>query len=257
MDIDVTVGIVNYNDYNSAKEAIRSIIENTHEVKVKIYLVDNDSKDKSGQRLADEFSQINVIFSDKNLGYGAAHNLMLDKIDSEFYAIVNPDIVLDQDVLAQLCSFMRKNQDIGMCTPKILYTNGDVQYLPKRNPKLKYLIANRLPLKRYEQMRKHYKMTDEDLTKPIDVEFVTGCFMFARTEVLRAVHGFDERYFMYFEDADLTRTIRNTGLRTVYTPDTYVYHDYSRASAKKLKFLMIHIFSMFQYFIKWRKNSSN
>lgn len=253
---DVTLSIVNYNDYDRAKEAISSILQYTHGVRVKIYLIDNASKDGSATRLADEFSSISVIFSDKNLGFGAGHNLVLPLIDSDFHAVVNPDIILAGDILAELTEFMRKNPEIGMCTPAIRYMDGTPQHLPKRNPRLKYLIANRAPGKRWESLRNHYKMLDEDLSDVTDIEFASGCFLFARTPLLKLIGGFDERYFMYFEDADLTRMMRKN-TRVIYYPHAFVYHDYSRASAHSARYLMIHIASMFKYFWKWRGQPEN
>ncbi len=251
MKYDVTVSIVNYNNYEKARQAIRTLLEYTHGVRMKIYLVDNASKDDSAVRLADEFSAIGVVFSDKNLGFGAGHNLVLDLIDSDFHAIVNPDIILHSDILAELTGFLRKNPDIGLCTPAVRYTNGDPQYLPKRNPKLKYLIANRTPGKKWENLRRHYKMLDEDLTEVTDIEFASGCFLLVRTELFKQIGGFDERYFMYFEDADLSRMALQTA-RVVFYPYDYVVHDYARSSAHSLRYLLIHIGSMFKYFWKWR-----
>ncbi len=253
MKYDVTVGIVNYNDYKRTREAVRSVLEQTQGVKLKIYVIDNASTDGSAERIANEFSCISMVFSDRNLGYGAANNLILGKIDSEYHAVVNPDIVVKSDVLKQLFDFMQANPDIGMCTPAVYFLNGDPQYLPKRDPKLKYLIANRLPVKRMERLRRQYKMLDEDLTQATDIQFASGCFMFMRTALFKEAGGFDERYFMYFEDADLSREFRKRA-RVVFVPDVCVYHDYRRASAKKFKYLAIHIASMFQYFVKWHRD---
>ena len=250
MKYDVTVSIVNYRNYASARTAVKSLLEYTHGVRAKIYLIDNASGDGSAQRLADEFSALSVIFSDRNLGFGAGHNLVLDRIDSDFHAFVNPDIILKSDILAELTGFMRANPEVGLCTPAIRYEDGAPQCLPKRDPKLKYLIANRLPGKRWEPLRRHYKMLDEDLSDLTDIEFASGCFLFARTSLVKEVGGFDDRYFMYFEDADLSRTVRSLA-RVVYYPFAYVIHDYARASAHRLRYLMIHISSMFKYFWKW------
>lgn len=252
MKYDVTLSIVNYNDYERAKNAIESVLEYTHGVRVKIYLVDNASKDGSASKLADEFPAVSVIFSDKNLGFGAGHNLVLPLIESDFHAIVNPDIILSGDILTELTLFMRKNTDIGMCTPAVRYTDDVPQHLPKRTPRLKYLIANRTPGKKWEETRRHYKMLDEDLSDVTDVEFASGCFLFVRTALLKLAGGFDERYFMYFEDADLTRTLAKTA-RVVFYPFAYVYHDYTRTSAHSGRYLAIHVLSMFKYFWKWRK----
>lgn len=253
MDYDVTVSIVNYNDYTRTREAVRSILEQTRNLKVKIYVVDNASKDGSAERIANEFSSISVIFCDRNLGYGAANNLVIKKVNSVYHAIVNPDIVLKDNALRAMYEYMQANMDVGMCAPRVCYLNGQPQNLPKRDPKLKYLIANRMPAKSMEKTRREYAMLNEDLSVVRDIEFASGCFMFARTALLREVGGFDERYFMYFEDADLTRTVRKRA-RVVRVPDITVYHDYRRMSAKKLRFLSIHIASMFKYFMKWHKD---
>ncbi len=253
MKYDVTVGIVNFNDYLRTREAVRSIMEQTRGVKAKVYVIDNASSDGSAERIANEFSSISIVFSDRNLGYGTANNLVIKRIDSEYHAVVNPDIILRSDALTALHRFMQQNKDVGLCIPAVHYLDGKPQNLPKRDPKLKYLIARRLPIKSMEKHRRHYCMQDEDLSGVTDIEFASGCFMFARTELLRETGGFDERYFLYFEDADLSRTIRKRA-RVVRVPEVVVYHDYMRASAKKFKFLSIHIASMCKYFMKWRKD---
>ncbi len=252
LQYDVTVGIVNYNDYTRTREAVRSILEQTRNLRIKIYVIDNASQDGSAERIANEFSAISVVFCDRNLGYGTANNLVMKRLDSVYHAVVNPDIVLRSNALRQLFDFMQQNPDVGMCMPAVHYMNDLPQHLPKRDPKLKYLIANRLPFKNMEKYRRQYKMLDEDLSEVKDIEFVSGCFMFIRTQLLREIGGFDERYFMYFEDADLSRTVRKRA-RVVRVPYVTVYHDYRRMSAKKLRFLSIHIVSMFKYFLKWRK----
>lgn len=252
MKYDVTIGIVNYNNYEQIRETIRSILDQTQGVKFRIYVVDNASNDNSMDLIAAEFPSISLIYSDRNLGYGAANNIAMRHADSDYHAIVNPDILLKEDVLKHMYDFMQGNPDVGMCIPSIYYMNGDPQYLPKRNPKLKYLVANRLPLKSLDKHRIAYKMLDCDLSQVTDVEFASGCFMFARTELLKEVGGFDERFFMYFEDADLTRRVR-AHARTVCFPDAKVYHNYARTSARNPRFFIIHIVSMFKYFFKWRK----
>ncbi len=254
MKCDVSVGIVNYNDYDKTKQAIRSLLEYTHDVRASLYLVDNASRDKSAERLSGEFSELSVIFCDRNLGFGAGHNLLLPIIDSEFHVIMNPDVVITSDILSELTMFMRANPDVMMVTPKVVFPSGAPQHLPKRDPKLKYLIANRAPSRLFSRLRREYRMQDEDLSDITDIQFATGCFLFVRTEIFKKIGGFDERYFMYFEDADLSRTLRDYG-KVVFFPFAKVQHDYARTSAKKMKYLLIHIGSMFQYFMKWNKRT--
>ena len=95
-----------------------------------------------------------------------------------------------------------------------------------------------------------YTMRNEVINGPIDIEFCTGCFFCIRTEIFKKLNGFDDRFFMYFEDADITRRARKLG-SVVFYPDIKVTHVWARASAKTLKFFLIQLCSMFKYFLKW------
>lgn len=254
MKHDLTVSIVNYNDFAQTREAVRSLIEHTEGLKYKLYVIDNASKDGSAEKIANEFPMISIILCDRNLGYGAANNLVLPKIDSTYHLVMNPDIVFRDNALGELFHYMEENPDVGVCGPSVYYMNGSPQALPKRNPRLLYLLANRIPGYRLEKYRREYRMLDRDLRSPTDVEFVSGSFMFMRTPLFKEAGGFDERFFMYFEDADLTRRIAKRS-RAVYVPDVGVLHGYRRSSARRPRYFVIHVASMFKYFLKWHKDT--
>ena len=101
------------------------------------------------------------------------------------------------------------------------------------------------------ELLKEYAMLDKDLTVVQDIENASGCFMGFRTDLFKEVGGFDKRYFMYFEDADISREAAKRK-RVVYFPEAVVYHLWGRDSKRNLKLLRIHIFSMLKYFIKWK-----
>lgn len=94
-------------------------------------------------------------------------------------------------------------------------------------------------------------MLDCDLTKPIRIENATGCFMLLRTDLLKKIGGFDDRYFMYFEDADLARRVNEVS-KCVYFPNAVVNHVWGRESKRNLRLMLVHIDSMFRYFRKWK-----
>ena len=100
------------------------------------------------------------------------------------------------------------------------------------------------------KLLREYAMLDRDLSKPTDIENATGCFMFIRTSLFKEIGGFDSRYFMYFEDCDLTREV-NQRSRTVYYPGATVFHEWGRESKKNFKLKLIQINSMISYFGKW------
>ena len=150
---------------------------------------------------------------------------------------------------------MDKNPDIGMVCPKVLNEDGSIQPLNKRYPTVFDLFARRFLPKRFHSLLKKrlawYETRDIGYETIHDVEFMTGCFMFCRTSVLKSVAGFDERYFMYFEDCDLGQKFQDAGYRTVYYPHATVTHMWERASHKSIKMMWVLIVNMVRYFNKW------
>lgn len=250
----VTASIVNYNDFDNTCNAVDSLLKYIKEPSFRLFVVDNSTTGDSAEKLKNLFPEIEVIRAEKNRGFGAGHNLILPALDSEYHAVINPDILVEGDVIGELCSFFDRNPDIGIACPATYFPDGRLQLLPKRNPKLIYLLSNRLPFRWCKKYREYYIMDGEDLSKVTDVEFITGCFMFMRTGLFRQVGGFDERYFLYLEDADLTREIRAFA-RAVYYPFARVTHNWGRKSAKSLKFFIIHVLSILKYMRKWKKNN--
>lgn len=244
----VSACIVNYNSDDSILKTIETLKQHTRGVELQLFVSDNGSTNDSMQKIKQKFPDVVAIYNQKNSGFGAGNNAVIPRLHSDYHLLVNPDIEIDYDILSQLTAYMEAHPEIGILTPKVLNMDGTEQHLPKRKPRFIYLLSGRLPgLKRF---RNHFTRADELLNDPVPIDFCTGCFMFLRTDLFLKVGGFDERYFLYFEDADLTRKIQ-TYAQTIYFPHAYVYHQWHRASGKNLKFLLIHIKSMFQYFIKW------
>lgn len=246
----ITASIVTYNNFDKAVNAVASLKQYTKKYPLKLYVFDNASKnvDLYIKRNADVF-----IKNSKNIGFGAAHNKISEHTIGKYHAVINPDITVSEDVLSTLADILEANPDICMITPKILNTNGTEQKLPKKNPSAKYIFAGRLALLGgiFKKIRNEYILADENLTDLTDIDFCTGCFFMIRSDVFKMLGGFDENYFMYLEDADLTRRAKKYG-RVVYCPFTSVTHIWERGSAKNIKLLFIHLNSYFKYRKKWK-----
>ena len=247
----VSVCIVNHNDKDTILDTLRTLKEHTKGVELTIYVSDNQSRDGSAEAIEEKFSDVVVLKNEENRGFGAGNNAVLPFVDgnSDYLALVNPDIEIKEDVLTKMTEYLDEHEDVGMLSPKILNMDGTVQHLPKLKPRFIYLLSGRLPF--LKKFRDHFTMADRQVDIPVEVDFCTGCFMFLRTDLFVKLKGFDERYFLYLEDADLTREVQRFQ-KTVYHPDIEVFHHWHRSSGKSLKFLMIHISSMFKYFWKWR-----
>lgn len=242
----ISAAIVTYNDGETAYEAAKSIIEHTKRYPLKLYVFDNGSTDNTVSLLK-SLDGVTLIENGKNIGFGAAHNLALKNELGEYHFVINPDITVDSDVLSDMTDYLGENEDIVMAMPKILNTDGTEQKLPKKVPTFKRLFLGRLSKKvRYE-----YILADKEITDPTEIDFCSGCFFGIKTAVFEKLRGFDERYFMYLEDADLTLRAKKQG-KVVMLPQFLVTHKWERTSAKKLKYLIIHISSCFK-FLKRRK----
>lgn len=248
----VTGSIVTHNNMKAIKETLDTIFANIGNVDFRLYVIDNASTDGTPNFIREQYPQVCLIEPMTNNGFGAGHNLVLPMIESDYHIIINPDIIIKDNAIEKMINFLDAQNDIGVLSPKICFPDGREQILGKKNPRLKYLFASRL---RNEQapgkLLREYAMLDEDLSKIQDIENTTGCFIVFRTSVFKQLGGFDERYFMYFEDADISRRAAKI-TRVVYYPDAVVYHVWGRESKRNFKLMRIHIKSMLKYFIKWK-----
>lgn len=247
----VTASIVTY---NSADE-ILIVLESLSKVELdnfEVFIVDNASSDNTIELIKKNYPNIKVIESKKNIGFGSGHNLVIKQIESDYHIFINPDINVESDQIKKMVNYLEENKDVVILTPKVLNTDGTEQFLPKIFPKLKYVISGKLEgkAKIFYKWRSEYTFRDRGVNEPIDIQYSTGCFMICRTLALKSVGGFDERYFLHFEDADLTREMLKKG-RVVYNPNIHVTHAWHRDNIKDKKIGKIALQSMVVYFKKW------
>lgn len=252
--VKVSFSIVTYNDELYIEKLLGSIFKNT-KVDFHGYIIDNNSMDGTVEIVKNSGYDITLIENKQNDGFGAAHNKVLSMIDSSYHVFVNPDIQFGTSVIDEMVAYIEKERTIGILVPKVLSLDGSVQLLPKRDPKFVYLLSRRLRCKLFDKYRALYEMREKNEDETYDIEFASGCFMFVRTELLIKVGGFDERYFLYFEDADFSREIRKYA-SIQYNPNFIVSHHWDRAGAKSFKYFMIQVLSMIKYFWKWRHHGS-
>ena len=242
--------------YNNPPEMIRNAATSflDSDSNVQLTIVDNSPTSVLHSTFRD--LAVEYHFYDENVGYGRGHNWAIQRVqNSKYHLILNPDIIVNSATIKSLINFMDKNSDIGMICPKVLNEDSSIQPLNKRYPTVYDLFIRRFLPKKLHGLFKNrlawYETRDIGYDTIHEVEFMTGCFMFCRTSVLKGVGGFDPRYFMYFEDCDLGRKFQNNGYRTVYYPNATVTHLWERASHKSIKMAWVLIVNMFRYFNKW------
>ena len=218
----------------------------------KLYLVDNSPND--ALRVIERTSDRIRYIHNANIGYGGAHNIAIREameLGSDYHAVVNPDIFFGEGVLEALEQYMDTHVQVGWVMPRVEYPDGELQYLCKLLPSPADLILRRFfPASMCADARDRFEMRASGYDREMNVPFLSGCFMFLRVDALRKIGLFDERFFMYGEDIDLSRRMHKI-YKTMYYPEVSVVHAHERASFKNRKMLRVHIVNIVRYFNKW------
>jgi GT2 family glycosyltransferase len=196
------------------------------------------------------------IRSEKNVGYGAGHNIALKEaiLKSEFHFVLNPDIYFEPEELQKMIDRMNDDDSIGQLMPKVIYPDGRLQYLCKLIPTPVDLLFRRFlsgPLKELARRKGNdFELRFSGYNREMDIPYLSGCFMLFRTSALKKIGLFDERFFMYPEDIDITRRMHSE-YRTIFFPGATIVHDHAKESYKSKKMLWIHLTNLIKYFNKW------
>lgn len=250
----ISCSVVSFNnDTAQIARVLGSVAASEGAADIAMYLMDNSPSDQLASTARDFGAA--YMHLPKNLGFGSAHNVAIRASLAQgcaYHLVLNPDIHFDGGVIQSLVEYMDQHPDIGMIMPGIRYPDGQTQHLCKLLPHPMDLFMRRFcpALYRRSGRLSRYEMHDTGYDKIMDVPALSGCFMLLRTAVLRQAGMFDEGYFMYLEDVDLSRRFGRVS-RTVYFPQVFIAHEYSKSSYKETKLLLFHIRSALRYFNKW------
>jgi GT2 family glycosyltransferase len=220
-----------------------------------LYVIDNTpgAPAADSTAVAARFSNLELHHPGKNLGYGAGHNIAIQRSAAKYkyHLICNPDITLGEDTLAVLYDFMEAHPDVGLCMPKLVGTDGETHFCCRRSPvALDYLSQLVLPGSWGRRRRDSLELRSRDYEQSMEVPCLSGCFMFFRSDVLRRLGGFDDRFFLYFEDLDLSARARKLG-KNVYFPYTWVVHERQSGHRNSWQLKARFAASACRYFAKW------
>lgn len=192
-----------------------------------------------------------------NPGYGRAVNRLVKelRILPPYIGVLNTDLSWELGTFEKLFSWLNKHPDVALAAPQILNETGTPQKLCKQHPTLLGLFSRRFVpdtikpawLKKYDHW---YVMADQNYQETFDVPYLSGCCMLIKTESFWRIGGFDERYFLYLEDADLSRSLAYEG-RCVHAPIASIVHNWGRGNYISFKLMMVNVVSAWRYFRKW------
>jgi GT2 family glycosyltransferase len=222
-------------------------------LRTEVIVVDNSTSDEL-KALCIEWG-VKYIRTGKNVGFGAAHNVAFrNALPSKYHLVLNPDVQFERNVLEELFSFLELNESVGLVMPRVIYPDGSEQNLCKRLPSPFDILVRRVLSgslqKIFQKRMAAFELSGMDMGKVLSVPYLSGCFMLLRNAALHDVGGFDEQFFMYFEDLDLTRRIYQR-YDTLYYPGATIVHRHEKGSYKSFWLLYCGIRSAVQYFNKW------
>lgn len=194
-----------------------------------------------------------VLSGHGNVGYGRGHNLAIERSVSSFHLVLNPDIELDPQALVNATGFMEAHPEAGLLAPRVGDDAGQLQYLCRRFPTLVDLfVRGFLPTgirRLFARRLARYEMQDVINERDIvwDPPIISGCFMLFRTKALKALAGFDARYFLYFEDYDLSLRAHDV-TRVAYVPLVRALHHGGGAARKGSAHIRMFVSSAYKFF---------
>jgi GT2 family glycosyltransferase len=247
----ITASIVTYhNSEFDIEKVLQSVIDSCID---KIYLVDQSETDLY-RHFENRSPKIRYLHNTNN-GYGSGNNIAIVqamKVDHSIYHIVlNPDIHFEKNTIEEIVKYMDLNNDVGLVMPKVFYPNGEIQYLCKLIPTpIDILFRRFLSHSKFKNRDRRFNLLFTDYNKAINIPYLSGCFMFLRVSALKKVGLFDERFFMHFEDLDLSRRIHEH-YRTMYYPSAQIVHAHAASHRVRFKMLKISFINAVKYFNKW------
>jgi len=255
--------------FESILAAAERLREHYNYESISVYLIDNSTEEQlslnvlagSSARAKELNIELRLLHGHGNIGYGSGHNKVIDNL-ANYHLMLNSDVVLDENCLLSGVSFLEENADICMISPSATDARGKTQYLCKRYPSIfTFFLRGFLPsmlkkpfarrLARYEM---HEQIDDNSSEEPVaGIPIISGCFMLCRTAAFTAVKGFDEKYFLYFEDFDLSLRMREQGV-IAHVPAMKIVHGGGHAAKKGINHVLIFIRSGIRFYSRhgWR-----
>jgi GT2 family glycosyltransferase len=272
--VHLSVSIVLYNSsLELLRRALQSLAQSARVAResglldrVTVYLVDNSSEHayqaqldrEVAHWLQSEFFGVQYILQSSNRGFGHGHNAVLPLLTSDFHLVLNPDVELEDDALRVGLSLLLGSDDIALASPRVFGGDGKQEFLCKDYPSVLVLwlrgFAPRFVRRLFNRQLAAYELRDLCSGEgQVDVAIASGCFMLVRTAALRSVGGFNEAFFLYFEDFDLSLRLRGQG-RLVFEPAMRIVHHGGYAASKGWRHLKYFLNSGVLFFNRhgWR-----
>lgn len=225
--------IVNYKSTDSLLRCLQGMKADNGQIEIPCTIYDN-SCDTEISRVASVYPNCEIIRNPSNIGFALAVNKGIRNCKTPYMALVNPDTRFQRNVFIEICEYLENHQDVGVVGPKIMNDDGSIQESARAFPSILTGLFGRTST--ISRILPKNRITRDNLLshkagkEPIDVDWVSGAYMIARRKAIEEVGLMDERFFMYWEDADWCRRMRERAWKVVYYPGVSVYHSTGHSS---------------------------
>jgi N-acetylglucosaminyl-diphospho-decaprenol L-rhamnosyltransferase len=223
--VSLSIIFVNYNGSNLLFECLDSIKKLTISFAYEVIIVDNNSTDNSIQIIENNFPSAILICNQVNLGFGSANNLATRSSKGRYLLFINTDTVLIENTPKILLDYLKQNEDVGVVSPRITFRDGSYQLSCGKLPNLATELLDKIRY-RLDQKWHHIfgQLYDKQHSTVQEMGWLTGACLMIRRDVFEQLGGFDESFFMYFEDKDICKRVHEAGWKVVYYPQTSLIH---------------------------------
>jgi GT2 family glycosyltransferase len=232
------------------------LYENPPSGEFEVLVIDNASTDGTVEVIDELFEKVITICNNENRGFAAANNQGIERSQSKYVLLLNPDTIIQRNSLNTLWKFMDDNQDVAACGPKLLNEDGTSQPSARRFPTFRgalYRYTVCRPLRIFRGQYEKWLMKNFKHNTQTDVDQLMGSALMIRKSVIDRVGKMDESFFMYYEEVDLCHRIRNAGWRIVFVPEAVITHVGGRSTEQiHLKKRIMAITSLLKFFRKHR-----
>ncbi len=222
--VDVTAILVSYNTESLLPKAIKCLRKSAENLLLQIVIVDNASSDNSVELIRRDFADCELIENKVNVGFGRANNQALQLVKGRYVLLLNTDAFVSPDTLEKTVNYMDRHQECGLLGVKLVGLSGELQPSCRYFPMPLNKFINRTGLNKLFPWIQLVDDMDWDHALPRECDWVPGCYLLIRHEVIEQIGLFDERYFLYSEEVDLCFAAKKAGWQVHYYPDTTVVH---------------------------------
>ena len=232
---DLSICICSWNTREDLMVCLDHLQRARDEANFEVIVVENNSEDGSGGMVRERFPWVRLLQQYKNLGFTGGNNLALKERQGKHALLLNSDAFVHEGAIGALMSDLNANPDVGIFGPKLLNSDGSLQFSCRRFPNPVAALFRNTPLGKLfpkNKFTRDYLMTDWDHSVPREVDWVSGAALLIRDEALEKVGGLDPDFFMFCEDIDLCWRVHDAGFKVMYFPDAVITHKIGSSTSK-------------------------